>query len=156
MCSVAKLCPTLCNPMDYSLPDSSVHGIFQARILEWVVISFSRRSSQPRDQNRVFWVFWIGKRILYHWANWEAIIMVVSTKFLHYKVTLFTFLRDTYSIGKCFENCNYPGPHQTSHLFLYIDMKEMAPHTSILTWRIPWTVDSQAPLSMGSQESDTT
>ena len=34
-------CPTLCNPMDFSLPDSSVHGIFQARVLEWVAIAFS-------------------------------------------------------------------------------------------------------------------
>ena len=38
---VAQLCPTLCNPMDYSLPGSSVHGIFQARVLEWGVIAFS-------------------------------------------------------------------------------------------------------------------
>ena len=42
---VALLCLTLCDPMDCSLPGSSVHGIFQARILEWVAISFSRRSS---------------------------------------------------------------------------------------------------------------
>ena len=41
VCLVAQLCLTLCNPMDYSQPDSSVHGIFQARILEWVAISFS-------------------------------------------------------------------------------------------------------------------
>ena len=41
---VAQSCPTLCNPMDCSLPGSSVHGIFQARVLEWVVISFSRGS----------------------------------------------------------------------------------------------------------------
>ena len=46
---VAQLCPTLCNPMDCSLPGSSIHGIFQARILECIPISFSRRSSQPRD-----------------------------------------------------------------------------------------------------------
>ena len=45
---VAQLCPTLCNPMDCSLPGSSVHGIFQARVLEWGAISFSRRSSRPR------------------------------------------------------------------------------------------------------------
>ena len=42
---VAQLCPTLCNPMDCSLPGFSVHGIFQARVLEWVAISFSRGSS---------------------------------------------------------------------------------------------------------------
>ena len=46
---VAQSCPTLCNPMDCSLPGSSSYGIFQARRLEWVAVSFSRRSSQPRD-----------------------------------------------------------------------------------------------------------
>ena len=48
-CLVAHLCLTLCNPTNYSTPDSSVHGISQARILAWVAISSSRRSSQPRD-----------------------------------------------------------------------------------------------------------
>jgi len=43
----------LCNPMDCSPPGSSIHGIFQARVLEWVVISFSRGSSWPRDQTQV-------------------------------------------------------------------------------------------------------
>ena len=47
---VAQLCPTLCNPMDCSLRGSSIHGILQARILEWVAISFSRGSSQPRTE----------------------------------------------------------------------------------------------------------
>ena len=46
---VSQSCPTLCNPMDCSLPGSSIHGILQARILEWIAISFSRGSSQPRD-----------------------------------------------------------------------------------------------------------
>ena len=50
---VAQSCPTLCDPMDCSLPGSFVHGIFQARVLEWVAISFSRRASQPRDWTRV-------------------------------------------------------------------------------------------------------
>ena len=48
----AQPCPTLCNPMDGSPPGSSVEGILQARILEWVVIPFSRGSSRPRDQPR--------------------------------------------------------------------------------------------------------
>ena len=50
---VAQSCPTLCNPMDCNLPSSSVHGIFQATILEWAAISFSTGSSQPRDQTQV-------------------------------------------------------------------------------------------------------
>ena len=48
-CSVAQSCPALCNPIDYSPPGSSVHGIFQASILEWVAISFSKGPSQSRD-----------------------------------------------------------------------------------------------------------
>ena len=50
---VAQSCPTLCDPVDCSPPGSSVHGILQARILEWVAISFSRGSSWPRDQTQV-------------------------------------------------------------------------------------------------------
>ena len=50
---VAQLCPTLCDPMDCSLPGSSIHGILQARVLEWVAISFSRASSRPRDGTQV-------------------------------------------------------------------------------------------------------
>ena len=50
---VDQLCLTLCDPMDGSLPGSSVHGILQARILEWVAISFSRGSSRPRDRTGV-------------------------------------------------------------------------------------------------------
>ena len=49
---VAQSCPTLCNPIDCSLPGSSIHRVLQARVLEWVAISFSR-SSQPRDWTRV-------------------------------------------------------------------------------------------------------
>ena len=54
---VAQSCPTLCNPMDCSLPGSSIHGIFQARVLEWGAISFSRGSSQPRDRT------WVSHKI---------------------------------------------------------------------------------------------
>ena len=47
---ITQLCPTLCNPTDYSPPGSSVHSILQAKILEWIAIPFSRGSSEPRDQ----------------------------------------------------------------------------------------------------------
>ena len=66
---IAQSSPTLWDPMDCSLSGSSVHGIFQARILEWVAISFSRGSSQPRDQTQLSyiagWVFTI-------WATREV------------------------------------------------------------------------------------
>ena len=54
VCVCAQSCPTLCNPMDCSPPDFSVLGIFQARILEWVAISFSRGFSRLRDQTHIF------------------------------------------------------------------------------------------------------
>ena len=57
---VAQSCPTLCDPMDCSLPRSSVHGIFQARVLEWVAIAFSRGSSQPKDRTQVSCI--VGRR----------------------------------------------------------------------------------------------
>ena len=68
-CLVAKLYPTLCNPMDCSLPGSSVHGISQARILEWFAVFFSRGSSWPRDQTQVSC---IDRQIIYHWVTREA------------------------------------------------------------------------------------
>ena len=55
-------CLTLCDPMDCSQPDCSVHGILQARIMEWVVISFSKESSQPKDQTWVSGIFCIAGR----------------------------------------------------------------------------------------------
>ena len=59
-------CPTLCNPVVCSLPGSSVHGILQARILEWGAISFSRGPSPPRDGTCVSYVSCIGRQVLYH------------------------------------------------------------------------------------------
>ena len=63
---VAKSCPTLLWPHGCSPPGSSILGISQARILEWVAVSFSRGSSWPRDQTL------IGRQVLYHWVTWEA------------------------------------------------------------------------------------
>ena len=71
-CVHAQLHPTLCNPVDSSPPGSSVHGIFQARILEWVAISSSRGSSRPRDQTHVSCISCMGRQILYHCTPWEA------------------------------------------------------------------------------------
>ena len=67
--NIAQLCPTLCDPMDCSLPGSSVHGIFQAIVLEWIAISFSSSSSQPRDRT---WVSHIVDRGFTVWAIREV------------------------------------------------------------------------------------
>ena len=63
---VTQSCPTLCDPMDCSPPGSLVHGIFQAWILEWVAISFSRGSSRPRDLTEVSHI--VGRRFTV-WAT---------------------------------------------------------------------------------------
>jgi len=61
--------PTLWDPMDCSPPGSSVQGIFQARTLVWVAISFSRGSSWPRNWTHISCISCIGKRVLYHWCH---------------------------------------------------------------------------------------
>ena len=70
---VLQSCPTLCNPMDHSLPGSSVHGISQARLLEGVAMPSSRGSSQPKDRTHASWVSRIAGRFFTHWATWEAL-----------------------------------------------------------------------------------
>ena len=67
---VTQLCLTLCDCIDCSLPGSSAHGILQARILEWVSMSFSRESSQPTDWT---WVSCIAGRFFIIWATKEAL-----------------------------------------------------------------------------------
>ena len=68
---VAQSCLALCNPMDWGPPGSSVHGILQARILEWVAISFSRGPSRPRDRTQVscitggFFTVWVTREALF-------------------------------------------------------------------------------------------
>ena len=72
---VAQLCPTLCDPMDCSPPGSSVHGILQARRLEWVAMPSSRGSSQPRDRTQVsriaggFFTVWATRGAQEYWSG---------------------------------------------------------------------------------------
>ena len=66
---VAQKYPALCDPMNCSPPGSSVHEILQVRILEWIAISFSRGSSQPRNQT---WVSCIASKFFTVWATKEA------------------------------------------------------------------------------------
>ena len=72
---VAQSCPTLCSPMDCSLPSSSVRGILQVRTLECVVIPFSRGSSRSRDQTQVFCT---ASRFVIIWATREAPSILAS------------------------------------------------------------------------------
>ena len=82
---VVQSCPTLCDPMECSLLGSSVHGILQARILEEVAVSFSRGSSQPRDQT---WVSCVAGRFFIIWTDREA-----QSKFSGDEFPLLLFIR---------------------------------------------------------------
>ena len=73
-------CLTLCKPMDHGPPDSSVHGILKARILEWVAMPFSRGSSQPMDGTHVSYVSCLGKPFFTTITTWEAHIYLGPIK----------------------------------------------------------------------------
>ena len=75
--SVTQSYLSLCDPTDCSPSGSPIHGIFQARILEWVAISYSRGSSCPRDWTQVSCISGFGRWILYHCTIWEAICICV-------------------------------------------------------------------------------
>ena len=109
-------------PHNCSPPGSSVHGIFQARILEGVAISFSRGSSQPRDRTWVSCVSCISRWILYHWTIWEAL---VSYTYIHKKLNYWRLTHNS--------------------------EKAMTPYSSTLAWKIPWTEEPGRLQSMGSQ-----
>ena len=82
-CLVAELCLTLCDPMDCIPPGSSVHGISQARKMEWAVISFSTGSSQPRDCAHVSY---IGRWILHHLSHQEIYMSASKTCQKYYRI----------------------------------------------------------------------
>ena len=70
VCLIAQSCLTLCDPLDYSLPGSSVHGIFQARIVEWVSSSRGIFLTQGLNLSLLYLLY--CRQILYLWATWEA------------------------------------------------------------------------------------
>ena len=80
-----QLCLTLCDATDHSPPGSSVHEILQARILEWVAISFYGESSQPRDRTHISYISCIGRQILYDCTTWEAKFRLPASKYLSLK-----------------------------------------------------------------------
>ena len=187
MCLVTKLCPTLCNPMDYSPPGSSVHGILQARVLEWVAISSSKGSSWPSD-----WI--LGLLRLMHCR--QILYAESSGKHLHQYICNLSgqFFLKKYYFHLCLFQCNknktvaqlvknlpagdpssiaglgrsagegigYPLQYSWASLVAQLvknlpAMREIwvwslswedplekgkATHSSILAWRIPWTIQS--------------
>ena len=64
-----QLCPTLYGPINCSPPGSSVHGVLQARIIEWVAMPFSRGSFWPRDWTHISYISFISRKVLYHYHH---------------------------------------------------------------------------------------
>ena len=92
MC-VCLVCPPLCNPMDFSPWSSSVHGIFQAIMLEWVANSSSRGSSQPRDQTQISSAPCIDRWMLYHCTILEAnIIKLLRQVWTSWEINIYYFI----------------------------------------------------------------
>ena len=152
---VAQSCPTLCDPMDYSPPGFSVHQIFQARILEWVAISFSRGSSQPRDWTQVSHI--AGRCFnplshqgmslhsgdstvltrIYPLGNLGYISLWASVSLVAQRVKCLPAMREN-----CVWSLGWEDPLE----------KEMATHSSILAWKIPWMEKSGRLQSWGCKK----
>ena len=141
VCSVVQPCLTLRDSMNCNSPGSSVHGIFQARILEWVAISYSRGSSWPRNWTHISCT---GRQILYHWDTWEAshasmeINKYISSYHLKKKKKISTTEADV--VRK---------PVSEDHIFpglIFIVVQSLS-HVQLFAMTL-WTVAHQAPLSM--------
>ena len=103
---VAQSCLTLCSPMDCSLSGSAIHGIFQARVLEWIAISFSRGSSRPvnwtqvsRIAGRRFTVWATREALAYLFPYWFAYLIIYlhwhAAVDSHYLLKILCFLKST-------------------------------------------------------------
>ena len=106
-CGVPSLfsCVQLCYPMDCSPPGPSVHGILQARTLEWVAMPSSRGSSQPRDQPMSLTSPALAGGFFTTSAIWEALLFII--RFL--KITLFIWLRWVFVAARAFSSCSKQG-----------------------------------------------
>ena len=163
--------------MDCSLPGSSVHGIFQARILQWVAISFSRGSSRPRDWT---WVSCTAGRLFTEPPGKSSLLISKNTHFSDIIINTLFFLWLWFALFLC--------PFFTFKFYIYIYLKcktslvaqtvkclptmqetwvrslgredplqkEMATHSSTLAWKIPWMEEPGRLQSMGLQRVDTT
>ena len=145
VCSVTQLCSTLCDPMECSLPDSSVHGILQARILEWVAMTSSRGSSRSKDLLHL-----LHKQAPFFTTtphgNGEGNDNPLQCSCLeksHGQTSLVGF-----SPWGCEESDRTDRLH--FHFSLSCLEKEMATHTSVLAWRIPGAGEPGGLPSMGS------
>ena len=154
----AQSCPGLCYLMDCSSPGSSVHGILQARILEWAAISFSRGSPWPRGgiwvshtAGRLFTAEPPGKHVLCvkhcaEYPRWNSNVLFLFFNFILYWSTVAPLVAQMVK--------NPPAMQETWVWSLGWEEppeEGMTTHSCILAWRIPWTEGPGGLQSMGSQ-----
>ena len=155
---------------------SSVHGILQARILEWVAISSSRGSSQPRDQTQVsciagrFFTIWANREALVYWSVlvniWSFIQNSELTCYQGWRGWMDWWVGWVEKIRKSYSGRGFPGgtlvknlPANTGNARDSVRSlggedpleEEMTAHSSILAWKTPWTEEPGRLQFMGSQ-----
>ena len=111
VCSVTQWYTTVCDAMHWSPPGSSVHGLLQAVILEWVAISSSSGSSQPRGGTHVSCVFCNGRQILCHWVTWGAHILqqlAIIMLYLVSPVLIYIIIGSLYLLAPSFNPVSFP------------------------------------------------
>ena len=153
---VAQSCPILCDPMDYSLPGSSIHGIFQVRVLEWGCHSFSRGSSRPRDRTRVSR---IAGRHCTVWATREALnIMRTTYNFISLEGKAFPAVPTSFSeemslipTEQTHYNLSLIGPFIRRPLYLFLLFQTLllvVGMVGVMVAAIPWTAIPVIPLGI--------
>ena len=127
-CLLAQSWPTLCYPVDCGLPGSSMHGISQTGILEWVAISYSRGSSWPKDWTHISCT---GRQIPYHCTTWEAQINRYNLLYTKWASPVAQLVKNPPAMRETWaRSLGWEDPLE----------KGKATYSSILAWRIPWTV----------------
>ena len=146
---VTQLCPTLCNSTNCSPPGSFVHGILQARTLEWVVISFSRDAQNNHEHNK--------HQHQERWAEGRqetSAVSVLRVNMVGGSYGCFVFIFSLWASLVAQMVNNLPAMQETWVRSLSWENpleKRMATNSSILAWRVPWTEEPCRLQSMGSQ-----
>ena len=138
--SVAQSCPTLCEPMDCDPSGSSVHGILQARILEWVAMSSARRSSWARDRTQSSVSPALAGGFFTTVPPGKPNKLCIRSKYFIIPMSGVT----------CWSQFNEVLGRIIKILANTME-KAMAPHSSTLAWKLPWTEEPGGLQSMGSQ-----
>ena len=136
VCACTQWHLTLCDPMDCSLPGSSVHGVFQVRLPEQFTISYSKASYPLRDRTHVSCVSYVSRQTLYHCATWEALSILhmiyyfIDTILWNGDLPSGSAVRNLYAVQETrVQSLGWEDPLK----------KEMTIHSSNLAWKISWT-----------------